>query len=173
MFPCTNNITNYEALVTGIKVVVEWKITELQVYGDSQLVINQVNGDYQAKDDKMMLYKIMVDDFKKDFVDIKFEQILRMDNKVADAMATIASLIQIPPKKNRYEILVEQLFFPAHDNPESQVICHLVHSDSPLYEKIFAYQKDNTLPSDLSRNQKCKFIRQATLYTLTVDTLYR
>lgn len=46
MFPYTNNVVEYEALVTSIKVVVEWKITKLKVYGDSQLIINQVNDDY-------------------------------------------------------------------------------------------------------------------------------
>lgn len=40
MFPYTNGIVEYEALVTGIKIVVEWNIIELKVFGDSQLVIN-------------------------------------------------------------------------------------------------------------------------------------
>lgn len=53
MFPYTNNVVEYEALIIGIKVAIEWKITELQVYGDSQLVINQVNDDYHMKDDKL------------------------------------------------------------------------------------------------------------------------
>lgn len=35
MFPCTNNIVEYEDLVTRIKMDVEWKITELKVFGDS------------------------------------------------------------------------------------------------------------------------------------------
>lgn len=54
MFPCTNNIAKYEALVTGIKMAVEWRITKLRVYGDSQLVINLINEDYQTKDNKLM-----------------------------------------------------------------------------------------------------------------------
>ena len=54
MFPCTNNIAEYEALITGLKTTLEWRITELQVYGDSQLVINQINDDYQTKDDKLL-----------------------------------------------------------------------------------------------------------------------
>lgn len=65
MFPCTNNTTSYEALIIGIKMAVELKITKLQVYGDTQIVINQVNDDYQIKDDKLMPYKRMIDDFKK------------------------------------------------------------------------------------------------------------
>ncbi|GLJ36903.1 hypothetical protein SUGI_0745930 [Cryptomeria japonica] len=68
MFPCTNNVVEYEALVIGIKMVVEWRIIELKVYGDSQLVINQINNDYQTKDDKLLPYKRMVDDFKQYFV---------------------------------------------------------------------------------------------------------
>jgi len=46
LFPCTNNIVEYEALVIGLKMAAEWQIKELHVYGDSQLVINQVNDDY-------------------------------------------------------------------------------------------------------------------------------
>lgn len=48
MFPCTNNVAEYEALVIGIKMAVEWKIIELKVYGDSQLVIHQINNNYQT-----------------------------------------------------------------------------------------------------------------------------
>lgn len=72
MFLYTNNTSEYEALVIGIKISIEWKITELIVYGDSQLVINQVNDDYQIKDGKLLPYKRMVDDFKKYFIEIKF-----------------------------------------------------------------------------------------------------
>ncbi|GLJ48088.1 hypothetical protein SUGI_1015310 [Cryptomeria japonica] len=57
MFPCTNNVAEYEALVIGVKMAVEWKIIELMVYGDSQLVVNQINNDYQTKDDKLLPYK--------------------------------------------------------------------------------------------------------------------
>lgn len=87
-------------------------------------------------------------------------------------MATIASLLQIPDQPNHYEFLVEQLFSPTYNNFESQVICHIVDFDSPLYERIYTYLKDNILPLDLSRNQKHNFIHQATYYTLTADTLY-
>lgn len=71
MFPYTKNTTKYESLIISINMV--WKITKLQVYRDSHLVINQVNDDYQRKDDKMMPYKRMIDYFKKYFFEIKFE----------------------------------------------------------------------------------------------------
>ncbi|XP_057858310.1 uncharacterized protein LOC131067362 [Cryptomeria japonica] len=98
LFPCTNNMVEYEALLTGIKMAVEWKIIDLNVYGDSQLVINQVNDNYQTKDEKLMPYKRMVDDFKKYLISIHFEQVHRLENKASDAIATIASLTEILEK---------------------------------------------------------------------------
>ena len=56
-FHCTNNIAEYEALITGLKIAIQWNIQHLQVFGDSQLVIHQVNDDYETKDDKLMPYK--------------------------------------------------------------------------------------------------------------------
>ena len=47
-FPCTNNIAEYEALTIGLRIAVQWNIMALKVYGDSQLIINQVNNEYQT-----------------------------------------------------------------------------------------------------------------------------
>lgn len=38
-FPCTNNIVEYEALLSGLRMAIQWKILDLCVLGDSQLVI--------------------------------------------------------------------------------------------------------------------------------------
>ena len=72
MFPCTNNIAEYEALINSMKIVAEWRVDQLDVFGDSQLVINQVNDIYQTKDEKLVPYKCMVDDLKKYFAHITF-----------------------------------------------------------------------------------------------------
>ena len=54
LFPCTNNIIEYEALIHGMKIIIEWGVDELKIFGDSQLVINQVNDIYQMKDEKLV-----------------------------------------------------------------------------------------------------------------------
>ena len=48
-------------------------IDELNIFGDSQLIINQVNDVYQQKDDKLIPYKRMVDDLKLYFAHISFQ----------------------------------------------------------------------------------------------------
>ena len=52
-FPASNNEAEYEALLAGLKSAFYMKATELMVYSDSQLVVNQISGDYEAKDDRM------------------------------------------------------------------------------------------------------------------------
>lgn len=78
-----------------------------------------------------MPYKKMVDTLKTSFTTITFEQIPRDHNRAADTMATIASLLDLPQNSTRYEFLVEQLWIPAYDIPESEMICRLVSSESP------------------------------------------
>jgi ribonuclease HI len=41
-FQCTNNIVEYEALIQGLKKVVDMKARKIKVFGDSEIVIRQV-----------------------------------------------------------------------------------------------------------------------------------
>ena len=95
LFPCTNNIAKYEALTNGIKMDLEWRIIKLYIYGDSQLVINKVNNECQTKDDKLIPYKKLIDSLRNYFTFVTFEQIPRVENKAADAIATLASILQL------------------------------------------------------------------------------
>ena len=42
LFPCTKNIAKYEALVSDMKMAIEWCVDELKIFGDSHLVINLI-----------------------------------------------------------------------------------------------------------------------------------
>ena len=74
---------------------IEWRNIELHIYGDSQLIINQVNDDYFTKNEKLVPYKKMVDSLRWYFTFVSFQQIPRVKNKATNAMATLASLIQL------------------------------------------------------------------------------
>ena len=41
-FECTNNTAEYEALVHGLKKVMHLKVKNLKVYGDSEIIVKQV-----------------------------------------------------------------------------------------------------------------------------------
>ncbi|XP_049410538.1 uncharacterized protein LOC125873709 [Solanum stenotomum] len=46
---CSNNVVEYQALILGLEMAVDMKQLHLQVFGDSQLVINQLLGSYEVK----------------------------------------------------------------------------------------------------------------------------
>ena len=49
-FPCTNNMAEYEAYLTGLAVAREMGIKRLRVIGDSNLVVCQAKGDFALKE---------------------------------------------------------------------------------------------------------------------------
>ena len=44
----TNNIAKYEGLLAGLRIAAELGIKKLIIRGDSQLLVRQVNNDYQS-----------------------------------------------------------------------------------------------------------------------------
>ena len=55
-FPTTNNEAEYEALVAGFDLARAAGATSVVIYCDSQVITNQINRDYECKDERMKLY---------------------------------------------------------------------------------------------------------------------
>jgi len=49
----TNNEAEYMAMIKGVHVSLELNITNLNIYSDSELIVNQINGNYKVKNDRM------------------------------------------------------------------------------------------------------------------------
>jgi ribonuclease HI len=56
-FRCTNNQSEYEALIAGLKHVISMGVKDVEVFGDSQLVMQQVHGENQCLDSKLNHYR--------------------------------------------------------------------------------------------------------------------
>ncbi len=52
-FDSTNNVAEYEALIHGFLLLKDKKVRKVKIFGDSELVINQVKGVYQTKHPRM------------------------------------------------------------------------------------------------------------------------
>lgn len=55
-FECSNNEAEYEALIAGLKILRKLNAKRISLYGNSELVIKQVRGEYQAKHPRMWAY---------------------------------------------------------------------------------------------------------------------
>ena len=86
----TNNFAEYSALIAGLKKAIELNIKSLQVYGDSQLIIKQLNGVYSVKSNNIKDLFLTATLLKESFQQINFKHIYRDKNKLADALANQA-----------------------------------------------------------------------------------
>ena len=92
-FPCTNNMVEYKAYLTGLMVAHEMGIKHLQVIGDTNLVVCQARGDFALKEPSLALYRAMAQRLEGSFEEFNIEHSLRFDNCFADALATLGSKV--------------------------------------------------------------------------------
>ena len=82
----TNNEAKYEALLKGLKLAKSLGAESVIVHGDSQFIINQVNGMCEVKESQMKKYLNKVRQLVKKFKKASFVQLLREENIEADAL---------------------------------------------------------------------------------------
>ena len=91
LWPATNNEAEYEALLHGLRVAVSLGIKRLLTYGDSSVVINQVNKDWDCTKETMDAYCAEVRKLEKHFQGLEILHVMRDRNVVADALAKLGS----------------------------------------------------------------------------------
>ena len=73
-FPTTNNEAEYEVLVAGLDLARAARATSVVICSESQVITNQVNGDYECKGERMKRYldqvKRRIDDLQAKIVQI-------------------------------------------------------------------------------------------------------
>ena len=90
-YQTTNNEAKYKALLKGLKLAKSLGAESVIVHGDSQFIINQVNGMCEAKESQMKKYLNKVRQLVKKFKKASFVQLLREENMEADALVKAAS----------------------------------------------------------------------------------
>lgn len=82
----TSNIAEYIGLYKGLEKAVSIGIKHIKIIGDSELVINQVNGNFRCNKPKLLHYRDKINELIKNFHTFSLTQVLRKFNKDADKM---------------------------------------------------------------------------------------
>ncbi|KAL0453055.1 UNVERIFIED_CONTAM: Ribonuclease HI [Sesamum latifolium] len=90
-FKASNNEAEYEALVAGMKMAHEAGARHLLAYSDSQLVVKQVEGTYEVKEENMVQYLQQIAELKTSFKSFQIIQIPREENVKANCLSKLAS----------------------------------------------------------------------------------
>jgi ribonuclease HI len=119
-FTASNNVAEYEALVHGLKLAKEIGIRRILCFGDSDLVVHQVSGDWDANDTNMASYRFYVQQLCGFFEGCEFHHIPRANHDKADQLSKICSTRQAIPAEVSLEIILKPSIKPS---PESGSIC--------------------------------------------------
>ena len=77
----TNNQAEYGAILKGLQLLHEVKAEAIEVFGDSQLIINRLIGLYECKDDIIRTYYDECQRLLKEFPHISLQHIPRAHNQ--------------------------------------------------------------------------------------------
>ncbi|XP_070672192.1 uncharacterized protein [Malus domestica] len=90
-FDCTNNQAEYEALVISLNVLHDLRVARVLILGDSELVINQLNGTFRCMSCTLTPYHTIAKYLAESFDDITFKHISHIRNTDVDELAQITS----------------------------------------------------------------------------------
>ncbi|WKA04943.1 hypothetical protein VitviT2T_022936 [Vitis vinifera] len=168
--PITNNIVEYEACILGLETALELGIRQMEVFGDSNLVLRQIQGDWKTKDVKLRPYHAYLELLVARFDDLRYVHLPRAQNRFADALATLASSVDIPIDVVIRPLLIESRSAPAY--------CCLIgeiedQDDLPWYHDIYQFLRFGTYPEVATAKDRRALRNLATRFVICGDTLYR
>jgi ribonuclease HI len=112
-FRASNNVAEYEALVHGFKLAKEIGIRRILCFGDSDLVVHQVSGEWDAKDANMASYRFNVQKLCGFFEGCEFHRVPRANNDEADRLSKIGSTKQDIPAGVSLDIIRKPSIKPS------------------------------------------------------------
>ncbi|XP_043700784.1 uncharacterized protein LOC122651457 [Telopea speciosissima] len=91
------------------------EIKKLKVYGDSSIVICKTQGKWKTEDEKLKPYQEHLEGIIKNFEKITFEYLPRVNNRFADALATLASMVECSLDTQIRPFLVDKRCEPVYE----------------------------------------------------------
>lgn len=98
----TNNVAEYRAVIEGLKAALHYQPNRLICHLDSELVVRQLNGEYQVKMPTLKPFVEEIRELTAELSDVVFTHIPRQDNYRADALVNKAlDELPSPPSASR------------------------------------------------------------------------
>ncbi|RVW18052.1 Retrovirus-related Pol polyprotein from transposon 17.6 [Vitis vinifera] len=160
----------FDGAANHSETALELGITQMDVLGDSNLVLRQVQGDWKTRDAKLKPYHAYLELLIEKFEELKYIHLPRAHNQFADALATLASTVDIPTNVVVRPLLIETRSALAY--------CHLideteVQDDLPWFHDIRQFLRFGTYPEAAIAKDRRALRQLATRFVICGETLYR
>jgi ribonuclease HI len=177
-YKASNNNVEYESLIHGLRIAISLGIKRLVAYGDSKVVIDQVNKPCDIKKDTMDAYCAEVRELEAHFDGLEFHNVCR-DNVKADVLSKLGPKHVLVPTS----VFVQDLRKPSiklHSNPEplaGNTPPHgnrdilMAEAEDDWHLGIIAYIVEYWVPEDKEEHEKVT--RRSANYVVIGAELYR
>ncbi|KAM1774845.1 hypothetical protein ACFX12_044170 [Malus domestica] len=162
-FKASNNEAEYEALLAGLRLAKHLGVKRIDIFSDSQLVVNQVTNNFDTKDSSMAAYLAQTQLLLKHF-HYQITQIPRAANSHADVLARLASMV-----KDRIGRKIQVELLAALSTMATEV-CNLQRGDNWI-TPIYRFLAHGTLPNDKVQAKQIRY--KVTGYLIINDKLYK
>ncbi|XP_074373908.1 uncharacterized protein LOC141714278 [Apium graveolens] len=169
-FPVTNNVAEYEALLAGLRLEIELEVKILEIFGDSQLVAKQLQGEFKAHDARMSTYLKLAMPLLEKVQSWTIKNICSEDNQWVDALSKLASSVMATSEAT----YVEERQVPSIDMDSSssnRLKVNEISSITDWRQPFLEYILQNKLPQD--KNEARSISYKAKNYCVLGNKLYQ
>ncbi|XP_042437266.1 uncharacterized protein LOC122023266 [Zingiber officinale] len=161
-FRATNNEAEYEALLAGLQAAWHIGAARVIIYSDSQLVTQQVVGNFEVTCNKLQIYREAYEKMKDEFVEVTVTKIPRAENEKEDELAKMGSSLTtwVLDRSMAQTFLIAQI--DLQNNREATIDWR-----APL----ISYLLQGTLSADPEESRLVR--KQAHAYVMIGDQLYK
>lgn len=130
-FRASNNAAEYEAVIAGLPLAISLGATKLRVRTDSRLVVGQLTGTFETREESMIQYKVVADGLLGGMVAHEIHHVPQLENNEADILSKLAGGGM--PSYIAQMWLVEEIELPS---TEALSVCPVVVDQVPAQSWI-------------------------------------
>jgi ribonuclease HI len=180
-YNASNNGVEYEALIHGLRIAVSLGIKRLLSFGNSKVVIKQVNKDWDCVKDTMDAYCVEIRKLEGHFEGIEFQHVPCNNNIAADVLSKLGSRRALVPagvfvqdlRKASIKLLdpdnPEQS--PNDQNPVPPCDVLMTEKEDDWRKPFIDFILDQLVPDD--KTERERITQRSANYVVTGSDLYR
>ncbi|XP_074287864.1 uncharacterized protein LOC141613022 [Silene latifolia] len=171
---CSNNVAEYQALILGLQMAIEIGVKDLDIFGDSLLVVNQALDEFEVKKDDLIPYHQYAIQLLNKLDCVHIGHVPRSANKLADALANLAATFALGAEEVTTIPVCNCWVVPPLEGGEIAETSNMIsvnHDNDDWRQPIIDFLEHQKLPDD--PRHKVEIRRRAPRFIYYKGILYR
>ncbi|XP_070010371.1 uncharacterized protein [Nicotiana sylvestris] len=149
---CSNNAAEYKDLIVGLEMALEMKILQLEIFGDSKLIINQLLESYEVKKEDLLPFHEYAFGLLEKFDRVFLNHVLREENRKADALANLDTTMALGENESTKVYVCHRWVIPRlldlQINESHHTSVRVIEEEEDWRQPLIEYLEHGKLPED-------------------------